>query len=285
MTLSSNQLQSSILTGRSSERPRVVLTIGGSDPTGGAGIQADLKTFQHFGVHGLSVITAVTVQNTSGVLSTNPVSSELVEAQLSTLADDIKIDAIKIGMLTTADVVRVVAEFVKSQNVPTVLDPIIASSNGIPFLDDDAIEVLIEHLLPLVTIITPNLPETERLTEVKMGTEDSIIHAALVLHDMGANAMLIKGGHADSEESRDLFYDGLGIEWISTPRIAKHVHGTGCLLSSAIASGLATGMTLRDSVLEAKKFITSMLEHAVPLGSGQEIFQYPPFFVDSLLVD
>jgi hydroxymethylpyrimidine/phosphomethylpyrimidine kinase len=152
-------------------------------------------------------------------------------------------------------------------------------------MDDDAIQTLKENLLPLVTIITPNLSETEVLTGLRMETEDSIIHASLLLHDMGAKAMLIKGGHASGGESRDLFYDGLSIEWLSAPRISKQVHGTGCLLSSAIASSLAMGMTLRDSVIEAKDFITSMLEHAVPLGSGQEIFQYPYFLIDSLLVD
>jgi hydroxymethylpyrimidine/phosphomethylpyrimidine kinase len=261
---------------RSHGRLAVMLTIGGSDPTGGAGIQADLKTFQHFGIHGLSVVTAVTVQNTSGVISTNPVNTEIVRAQLAALAHDIKFDAIKIGMLTTAEAVRVVAEFLAAQNVHTVLDPIIASSNGISFLDEDAIEVLKKELLPLATIITPNLPETERLTGLQMENEDSIIHASLLLHDLGAKAMLIKGGHAESNESRDLFYDGLGIEWLSAPRSAKRVHGTGCVLSSAIASSLGTGMTLRDSVLNAKQFITSMLDRAMPLGAGQEIFQYPP---------
>jgi hydroxymethylpyrimidine/phosphomethylpyrimidine kinase len=266
--------------GRSAERPAVLLSIGGSDPTGGAGIQADLKTFQHFGVHGLSVITAVTVQNTTGVLSTNPVSAELVHAQLAALADDIRFNAIKIGMLTTAEVVHVVAEFIAAQNIPTVLDPIIASSNGVRFSEDDAIDRLKKELLPLATIVTPNLPETERLTGLRMETEDSIIHASLLLHDMGSKAMLIKGGHAHGDASRDLFYDGLGIEWVSAPRSMKHVHGTGCLLSSAIASYLATGTPLRDAVLGAKEFITSMLEQAAPLGSGQEIFQYTPFLVE-----
>ncbi len=259
------------------ERPNVVLTIGGSDPTGGAGIQADLKAFQHFGIHGLSVLTAVTVQNTSGVLSTNPVSAELVYAQLAAIASDIKLDAIKIGMLTTAEVVRVVTEFVVAQNIPTVLDPIIASSNGVRFLEDDAIEILREELLPIATIITPNLPETERLTGLQMSTEDSAIHASLLLNDMGAKAMLIKGGHATGEESRDLFYDGLAIEWISAPRNIKQVHGTGCLLSSAIASCLAKQLPLRDSVVIAKEFITSMLNEATSFGEGQDIFQYPPF--------
>ncbi len=277
MTLTNHPFDSLNTNGRSfREHPKVVLTIGGADPTGGAGIQADLKTFQHFGVHGLSIVTAVTVQNTSGVISTNSVSAELVHAQLAALANDIKIEAIKIGMLTTADVVRVVAEFIAAQNVPTVLDPIIASSNGVRFLDEDAIEILKEQLLPLSTIVTPNLPEAEVLTGLTIVTDDSIIHASLRLHDMGAKAMLIKGGHSEGEESRDLFYDGLGIEWISAPRSIRQAHGTGCLLSSAIASCLAKQLPLRHSVLAAKEFITSMLDRAMPLGSGQEIFQYPP---------
>ncbi len=277
MTLTNHPYGSPNTNGHShwEEEPSVVLSIGGSDPTGGAGIQADLKTFQHFGVHGLSVVTAVTVQNTSGVIATNPVSAELVRAQLAALASDIKIDAIKIGMLTSPDVVRVVAEFVAAQAVPAVLDPIIASSNGVRFLEDDAIEILQKKLLPLVTIITPNLPETERLTGLQMSTEDSIIHASILLNDMGAKAMLIKGGHADGDESRDLFYDGLSIEWISAPRSTKRVHGTGCVLSSAIASALAKQLPLRDSVVIAKEFITSMLDEAKPLGAGQDIFQYP----------
>jgi hydroxymethylpyrimidine/phosphomethylpyrimidine kinase len=280
MTHTDYQLPSHRANGRSSERPAVVLTIGGSDPTGGAGIQADLKTFQHFGVHGLSVVTAVTVQNTTGVLSTNPISTELVLAQLSALANDIKFDAIKIGMLTTADMVHAVAEFVAAQHVPIVLDPIIASSNGVCFLDDDAIDRLKMELLPLATIITPNLPETERLTGLPVDTEDSIIHASLILHGMGAKAMLIKGGHGIGEASCDLFYDGSFIEWLSASRSTKRVHGTGCVLSSAIASYLAKGTPLRDAVLGAKEFITSMLDHAVALGSGQEIFQYTPFLVN-----
>ncbi len=281
MNLTNHPYGSLNTNGRSpAERPRVVLSIGGSDPTSGAGIQADLKTFQYFDVHGLSVITAITVQNTSGVLSTNPVSVELVQAQLAALASDITFDAIKIGMLTSAEVVRAVAEFVASHNVPTVLDPIIASSNGVTFLDESAIECLKNELIPLVTIVTPNVPETERLTGLHIETDDSIIHASLLLHDLDVKAMLIKGGHADGNESKDLFYDGLAIEWLTAPRSAKQVHGTGCLLSSAIASGLANGLPLYDAVHNAKAFISSMLNGATSFGSGQEIFQYPPLFLN-----
>ena len=258
----------------SSERPPVVLTIGGSDPTGGAGIQADLKTFQHFGLHGLSVITAVTVQNTRGVISTNPVSAELVAAQLGALAEDVKIDAIKIGMLTTVEVVRVVADFVKDLHVPTVIDPILASTNGVRFLDDAGSEALKNLLCPLASILTPNIPEASFLSGDSIGSEAEMVQAALRLNEAGAKSVLLKGGHAAGPEARDLFFDGTEVEWFSAPRSTKQVHGTGCVLSSAIATGLALGMPIRESIIAAKDFITEMIEQASPLGHGQEIFQF-----------
>jgi len=258
----------------SSEPPPVVLSIGGSDPTGGAGIQSDIKTFQHFGIYGLSVITAITVQNTRGVISTNPVSAELVEAQLNALSEDIAIDAIKIGMMTTREVVDVVSNFVREQQVPTVLDPVLAPTFGAAFLNDEGIEALKKTLCPLVSIITPNLLEASALTGISVNIEADILQAALCVMEVGAKTILLKGGHASGSEARDLFIDGFEIEWLSAPRSAKHVHGTGCVLSSAIASGLALGMPMRASVLAAKNFITEMIDEAVPLGHGQEIFQF-----------
>ncbi len=258
----------------SSERLRVVLTVGGSDPTGGAGMQADLKTFQSFGIHGLSVITAVTVQNTRGVISANPVSAEVVAAQLAALADDITIDAIKIGMLATKDVVEVVSDFVTQQQVPTVLDPVLASSNGIQFLDKGASDNLLRRLCPLASLITPNIPEASALTGISIQSEDDMARAALLLIEEGAQSVLLKGGHAKGPESRDLLYDGSEFEWLSAPRSTKRVHGTGCVLSSAIASGLALGMPIREAVRLAKDFITQMIEQAAPLGVGQQIFQF-----------
>lgn len=276
MTPSNSYSNISHYVGRSFQagHPRVVLTIGGSDPTGGAGIQADLKTFQHFGVHGLSVITAVTVQNTTGVISTNPVSAELVQAQLNALSEDIAIDAIKIGMLTTADVVDVITNFVKKQDVPMVLDPILASSNSVRFLDDATLKALKNTVCPLVSIITPNIPEASALTGIYINSEADMLRTALRLNEAGAKCILLKGGHATGPEARDLFFDGTEIEWLTAPRSAKQVHGTGCVLSSAIASGLALGMPMRDSVIAAKDFITEMIEAAAPLGRGQEIFQF-----------
>ena len=256
------------------KRPRVALTIGGSDPTGGAGIQADLKTFQQFGVHGLSVVTAVTAQHTHGVVSTNPVISDVVEAQLYTLSQDITIDAIKIGMLTTADVVSVVSNFVEEHNVPTVLDPVLSSSNGICFLEEDAIQLLLSRLCPFVSLITPNMPEASVLTKIHISSEEDILQAALRLKELCGTHVLLKGGHDKGAESRDLFLNSTEIEWLSAPRSTKRVHGTGCVLSSAIASGLALGHTMLDAVHSAKSFVTEMIEAAVPLGHGQEIFQF-----------
>jgi hydroxymethylpyrimidine/phosphomethylpyrimidine kinase len=274
--------------GHSDERPRIALTIGGSDPTGGAGIQADLKTFQHFGVHGLSVVTAVTVQNTSGVFAKNAVSAQLVKDQLYALASDLEIDALKIGMLTSVDVVQAVAQFLIQYRIPAVLDPILASSNGIAFLERDAFEILKDELLPLVTIVTPNIPEAEALAGIDIKDDDAVVIAAMHLQDRGTKSVLLKGGHSQGEESRDLFLDGsrfaepghASLEWISSPRLAKEVHGTGCVLSSAIASGLAQGKPLGESVIAAKQFIAGMLGHTNALGSGQQLFEYPPFSIN-----
>jgi len=258
--------------------PKTVLTIAGHDPTSGAGITSDLKTFQHFGVYGLSVVTALTVQNTLAVFSANPVDAAIVDAQLDVLASDIHIDAIKIGMLASEEIISCVARFISKRSILTVLDPIIASSNGVRLLSDNAITVLKRDLLPLVKIITPNIPEAALLTGKLLDSDEMIMEAALMLHGMGAKNVLIKGGHSeDSMSSSDLFFDGTDFEWISAARIAKQVHGTGCLLSSAIASLFANGFSVRESVIRAKKFVTEMLENAMALGRGQELFQHENF--------
>jgi hydroxymethylpyrimidine/phosphomethylpyrimidine kinase len=264
-----------LLRNSSFELPKTVLTIAGHDPTSGAGITSDLKTFQYFGVYGVSVITAVTVQNTLGVISVVPISAKLVEAQLNTLASDIKIDVVKIGMLASEEIVSCVARFVAKLSVPIVLDPIIASSNGVGLLSDNGISVLKRDLFPLVDIITPNLPEASKLTGLPLDSDKQVIKAAERLHEMGAKNILIKGGHSnDSVSSSDLFFDGRDVEWISASRLAKQVHGTGCLLSSSIASLLATGYSMRESVIFAKNFVTEMMENAVSLGGGRELFQH-----------
>ncbi len=275
MTPSKAHRNFSTSTGRSlSDPPPIALAIGGSDPTGGAGIQADLKTFSQLGVHGLSVVTAVTVQNTRGVLSTNPVHADIVEAQLAALGEDVTIDAIKIGMLTSAKVVRIVSDFVRAQQVPTVLDPVLASSNGVPFLDGAAKEALVRELCPWASIVTPNLFEASVWTNMEIASEQDMQNAALRLIEAGAKNVLVKGGHGDGEESRDLFMGERETEWLSAPRSTKRVHGTGCVLASAIAASLAQGDPMLTAVRRAKSFTTRMIERAVALGAGQEIFQF-----------
>jgi hydroxymethylpyrimidine/phosphomethylpyrimidine kinase len=259
----------------SSYLPKTVLTIAGHDPTSGAGITSDLKTFQHFGVYGLSVITALTVQNTRCVISVNPIDAALVEAQLEALAIDIHIDSIKIGMLASEEIVSCVVRFLSKHSAPVVLDPIIASSNGVNFLNNKTISILKRDLLPLVDLITPNYPEAWLITGQLLNSNEKIIDAAHALNRMGAKNVLIKGGHSkDDVNSSDLFYDGDEFEWISSPRIAKHVHGTGCLLSASIASLLAKGVPMRESAIFAKDFVTEMMESAVALGRGQQLFQH-----------
>jgi hydroxymethylpyrimidine/phosphomethylpyrimidine kinase len=252
----------------------IVLTIGGSDPTAGAGIQADLKTFQHLGAYGVSVVTAVTVQNTLGVLTINPLSAYLVEAQLDVLANDLRIDAIKIGMLTSGEVVEVVARFIEGRSVPVVLDPIIASSNGVRFLEEKAFAAFKELLVSQVTVLTPNLPEASVLSDRSVRSDEEILEAAIKLRELGPKYILLKGGHSTKSTASDLFYDGENAEWLTALRRPKQVHGTGCLLSSAIAVFLAQGLSPRDSVIRAKAYLTLMLDRAQPIGAGQQLFQH-----------
>ena len=257
--------------------PPIVLTIGGSDPTAGAGIQADLKTFQSLGAYGVSVVTAVTVQNTRGVFSTNPLSVNVIEAQLDVLAEDIPFDAIKIGMLTSSDVIEMVAKFVVACAVPVVLDPIVASSNGVRFLEENALVALKEILVPIATVLTPNLPEAALLSDRSVRSDEELFAVAIALREEGAEHILLKGGHSDKSTARDLFYDGVNAEWLTALRRTKQVHGTGCLLSSAIAVFLAQGFSVHDAILRAKAYLTWMLDRARPIGSGQQLFQHTPF--------
>jgi hydroxymethylpyrimidine kinase/phosphomethylpyrimidine kinase len=252
----------------------IVLTVGGSDSTTGAGIQADLKTFQHLGAYGVSVVTAVTVQNTRGVFATNPLPANLIEAQLDVLANDIRIDVIKIGMLTSGEVVEVVARFIEERSVPVVLDPIIASSNGVRFLEEDALAAFKERLLPLATVLTPNLPEASVLSGLFVRSHGEILDGAIKLREQGAKNILIKGGHSNKSTASDLFYDGENAEWLTALRRPKQVHGTGCLLASAIAVFLAQDLSPRDSVIRAKAYLTLMLDRAQPIGPGQQLFQH-----------
>ncbi|WGF90590.1 bifunctional hydroxymethylpyrimidine kinase/phosphomethylpyrimidine kinase [Marinivivus vitaminiproducens] len=248
-----------------------VLTIAGSDSGGGAGIQADLKTFSALGVYGASVIAALTAQNTRGVSDIHDVPADFVRAQLDAVYGDIAFSAVKIGMLNTPEVITVVADALerwKARRV--VIDPVMVSKSGHKLLRDDAIEALRDRLLPLATVLTPNLPEAGVLLETAAPRSvDEMERAALSLRGLGPASVLLKGGHLGTDDSMDVFEDGGGPMHLAAERIgSKNTHGTGCTLSSAIAAHLAHGLALRDAVRAAKDYITRAIHAADRLQVG-----------------
>ena len=252
----------------SSSVPRA-LTIAGSDSGGGAGIQTDLKTFAALGIHGSSVITAITAQNTVGVFGVEAVAPEMIARQIEAVLCDIGADAIKIGMLHSTEVIEVVAEQFKNfSGHMIVLDPVMIAKSGDALLDPRAVASLLRHLLPLAHIITPNIPEAETLLERKITNESDMEQAAYELVNQGSNAALIKGGHLAGPESRDcLVYQGQA-HWFSAPRVStRNTHGTGCTLSSAIAAHLGLRLELPDAVRAAKDFLSLALTR----GSSESI--------------
>ena len=265
--------------------PRVrALTIAGSDSGGGAGIQADLKTFSALGVFGTTAITAVTVQNTRGVTDVAVIPPGVVAAQIRSVADDIGVDAAKTGMLADAGVVEAVAEAIEAGGVPNlVVDPVAVSKHGHPLLAADAMDALRARILPLARLVTPNLPEAEALTGLEVASRDDMRHAADAIMGMGVRAVLVKGGHLADEDGQaaDLFQDGSGSEWIAAPRLdTVHTHGTGCTLSAAIAAHLARGDGLLEAVRAGKSFVTEAIRHALALGAGvgpvDQLWAIPP---------
>ena len=252
---------------------QVALTIAGSDSGGGAGIQADLKTFFRFGVYGTSAITAITAQNTLGVTKWEAVSAELLAAQIDAVAADLKPAAVKSGMVGNAALIRVVAHALRRHNLgPYVLDPVIVATSGDSLLDAGGARAIREELVPLATMVTPNTEEAFALTGERVGDESSMRRAAERLIALGAKAALIKGGHVDSEDDStviDLLYDG-EFTLFSHPRIATtSTHGTGCTLSAAITAQLATGASLRDSVRVAIDYVHAAISTAPSLGGGR----------------
>lgn len=245
------------------------LTIAGSDPSGGAGIQADLKTFSAHGCYGMSVITGLTAQNTCGVQDIYAVTPEFVVAQLQSIFDDIQVDSIKIGMLGSSEIVREVAKFLTPFNhIPIILDPVMNAKSGDDLLQPDAVKNLISDLIPQAQLVTPNLPEVSRIIGTKVMCKDSMVDAGEAMLSLGAKAALIKGGHLN-ETKDDLLVTKEGHLWISGHMVkTKNTHGTGCTLSSAIAAYVAKGLTIKQSVLEAKAYITDALEGANSLQVG-----------------
>ena len=251
------------------EVPRA-LTIAGSDSGGGAGIQADLKTFQALGVYGMSAITAVTVQNTKGVSGYEELSPETVADQVRAVVTDIGVDAAKTGMLASAPIVEAVAEVLAELRVPNlVVDPVSVSKHGHPLLAEDAVGALRSSILPLATLVTPNLPEAALLAGFPVQDRQEMERAGRAILDLGPDAVLVKGGHLEGPEATDLLVTDEGIEEIVSERIeTPHTHGTGCVLSAAIASSLARGQDLRASVRKGKAFVTEAVRAHLEIGQG-----------------
>ncbi|HAM52692.1 MAG TPA: bifunctional hydroxymethylpyrimidine kinase/phosphomethylpyrimidine kinase [Nitrospiraceae bacterium] len=245
-----------------------VLTIGGSDPSGGAGLQGDLKVFKTFGVHGLSVPAALTAQNTSGVEAILPVEKGFFTRQIDVLLRDIRPDALKAGMMYSGWAVEVIAEKIKAFSLTNfVLDPVTVSSTGISLVDEGTLDKIREILFPLSRVITPNIYEASVFTGMNIEDEASMQDAAIVLKKMGPEVVVITGGHLE-RVTLDMYYDGNDFHEIESEKISGEYHGTGCAFSAAIAASLAIGHPPLDSVRRAKEFVTGAIRKAHHLGKG-----------------
>lgn len=246
------------------------LTIAGSDSGGGAGIQADLKTFAALGVFGTSAVTAVTAQNTRGVAAFEMVTTSLVVSQIVAVLDDIGAGAIKTGMLGTAEVVEAVAATLRNRGAsPVVVDPVMIAKSRHRLLEKDAVAALVRDLIPLAAVLTPNAPEAEALTGRPVSTEDEAREAALRLHDLGARAVVIKGGHLETLDVVDLLFDGRHFHEARGPRhLTRHTHGTGCTFAAAIAAHLALGHALDEAFRLSRAYLDGAIRHAPGLGHG-----------------
>lgn len=246
-----------------------VLTIAGSDSCGGAGIQADLKTFSALGTYGMSVITAVTAQNTKGVVDVREMDIDIVREQIECLFEDIEIHGIKIGMVSSIEIIDEIGKCLKNRNAKNIiLDPVMVSKSGCHLLNPEAKDKLIKVLFPLSLIVTPNLFEAEVITGTKIETLEQMENAAKDIYAMGAANVVVKGGHL-SGDAIDVLYDGEGFKYIKGTRIeTKNTHGTGCTFSSAITAYVAKGYSIYDSVKLAKEYINGAIENSIELGKG-----------------
>ncbi|MEJ2655912.1 MAG: bifunctional hydroxymethylpyrimidine kinase/phosphomethylpyrimidine kinase [Desulfobacterales bacterium] len=249
---------------------RVALTIAGSDSSGGAGIQADLKTFQAHGVFGMSAVTAVTVQNTQKVYDIQEIHPKIVYDQITCLFDDIEIHAVKIGMVSSIELIQAISKALISVKPPAVvLDPVMISKSGYRLLKKDARDALVRYLFPLAEVITPNIYEAQALIGHKIHNIDDMKSAALDILELGAKKVVVKGGHLGEEQATDILYDGQEFKKLQSHRIlTKNTHGTGCTFSSAIAANIALGYPFFEAVTLAKIYITGAIEHAISIGKG-----------------
>lgn len=250
---------------------KVCLTIAGLDPSGGAGIVADIKAFSAFRCFAAAAVTSLTFQNTIGVFGAEHQTAETVRRQIEPVFEDLAVSAVKTGMLPTEEIIVTVADLMKKNNIRNfVVDPVVRSTSGYDLIDDNALKALIKELFPLAAIITPNLPESERITGRTMKSRDDINKAAATMRDLGAKNVLIKGGHfEDSDRSTDYLFIGDELTILDAERIqTTATHGTGCTLSSAIAANLALGRDLREAVEIAKRFVTGAIRTAPNIGHG-----------------
>jgi hydroxymethylpyrimidine/phosphomethylpyrimidine kinase len=244
------------------------LTIAGSDSGGGAGIQADLKTFAALGVYGLSALTAITAQNTRGVLASQDLPPELVEAQIDAVLEDIGADAAKTGMLSSSAIIEVVASCVSRWNLRLVVDPVMVAKGGDPLLQPEAITALSTVLLPVAEVVTPNLFEAEVLTGQRIETLNDMRAAAQAIFTLGPRHIVVKGGHRAADPV-DVYFDGKRFAELRAERIStRHTHGTGCTFSAAIAAFMARGFPVDAAIADAKSYITQAIRHAPGLGKG-----------------
>ena len=246
-----------------------VLSIAGSDCSGGAGIQADLKTFSAYGTFGMTVIASVVAENTFRVIEFQNIRPDIIEKQIDAVFEDIPPDAVKIGMLSCREGMMAVADKLREwKPANIVLDPVMYAKNGCALMDPDSIETLITQVVPLSDLVTPNIPEAEKMAGMVIQSMEDMERAGRLICDMGCRAVLVKGGHSTGD-AVDVLFDGKSYYHYSAKRIeTKHTHGTGCTYSSAIASNLALGFSLDQSVAQAKKYVTTAIEHALGIGKG-----------------
>lgn len=262
-------------------KPKICLTIAGLDPSGGAGIIADIKTFTAFGCFATAAVTSLTFQNTRGVFGAAHQTAETLRGQIEPLAEDFEISAVKTGMLPTREIIEETARFIEFNKLKNlVVDPVIRSTSGYDLIDDQALQSLIKALFPLSDLVTPNLPEAERITQMKIENESDIEKAARIIQSFGAKNVLIKGGHffegkrqkakdKDCRQARDFLFIDVDLQIFEAEFIqTSAAHGTGCTLASAIAANLALGKSLTESVEAAKKFVTEAIRTAPGIGAG-----------------
>ncbi len=261
-----------------------VMSIAGSDSGGGAGVQADLKTLSALHTFGTTVLTAVTAQNTREVAAIAEVPEEVVIAQIDTVIEDIGVSAIKTGMLSSRRIITNVADRLEAWGAPhLVVDPVMVSKSGVPLLSADAIDVLREELLPLASIVTPNIPEAEILADLKISSNDDVEKVARIIHQQGPKLVVVKGGHLEGSPV-DLVYDGATVHRLEAQRVdTPNTHGTGCTYSAAMAALLAHGLEPLESIRLAKLYVTNALEHSFAVGSGHSPVHHFARLPDAIL--